>query len=182
MIILMTVLLSQSAIVPSNTGSNYNYIIVGAGYAGLGACRTLTAAGVPVAQILVIEAKNRTGGRCTNFTYGGVQQDLGAAFIQNPRSNNSLDVLAKGIPSFPANRAWFGNESEWYVNKSLVTADDLTAAKNLYAQFVIAVNATYNNDNDISLATVLSKFQAQNAQKPQYLRDRVNMVLQLWAN
>ena len=58
----------------------YDYIIIGAGWAGLGACSKLKAGGA--SNILILEAKNRTGGRCTTFTYNGVEQDLGAAFIQ----------------------------------------------------------------------------------------------------
>jgi len=112
-IFLSTFLLAQSTVLPSN----YDYIIVGAGYAGLGACRTLTTAGVAPSKILVIEAKSRIGGRCTNFTYLGVPQDLGAAFIHNPASTNSLDLLANKTSSFPKMRAWFGNYTEWY-NKS----------------------------------------------------------------
>jgi monoamine oxidase len=48
----------------------YDYIIIGAGWAGLGACSKLKAGGAT--SILILDAKNRTGGRCTSFTYGGV--------------------------------------------------------------------------------------------------------------
>jgi len=161
---------------------NYNYIIVGAGYAGLGACRTLTAAGVPAAQILVIEAKNRIGGRCTNFTYGGVQQDLGACYIHNPSPSNALDNLAKLTPSFPKVRAYFGSEQEWYVNQTLVSSADFNAAQTLYSQFVGgALNAANNYNNDVDLASVLNNFWNTTPGVTQYSKDRVNMVLQLWA-
>ena len=106
-ILLAVLALIHTAIVQST----YKYVIVGAGFAGLGACRTLTAKGVTADQILVIEAKNRTGGRCATFTYGGVTTDLGAAFIHNPSASNPLHTLANSIPVFSNAkvRGWFGN-------------------------------------------------------------------------
>ena len=68
------------AVAFSDIVQQYDYIIVGAGWAGLGACSKLKAGGAK--NILVLEAKNRTGGRCTKFIYNVVEQDLGASFIQ----------------------------------------------------------------------------------------------------
>ena len=107
-IILLLALTPASALTVSVTKS-YDYVIVGTGFAGLGACRTLTAKGVTPDRVLIIEAKNRTGGRCTSFSYSDVTQDLGAAFIHNPSISNSLHNLATQIPAFAKVQAWFGN-------------------------------------------------------------------------
>ncbi len=88
---------------------------MGSGWAGLGACKTLSAQG---AKVLIIEAKNRKGGRCTNFNYGGVQQDLGSAFIHFPNDGNTLhDIataanLSKVEGRYTVQKAWFVNKSE----------------------------------------------------------------------
>jgi monoamine oxidase len=67
LLILSLVASSLGAIV--EVTNYYDYIIVGSGWAGLGACTTLTAKG---AKVLIIEAKNRKGGRCASFNYGGI--------------------------------------------------------------------------------------------------------------
>lgn len=70
----------------------YDAIIIGAGAAGLGAARTLMRGG---AKVLVLEARNRVGGRayCDNTTFP-IPVDLGAQwFHQGPA--NSLRVIAQ---------------------------------------------------------------------------------------
>lgn len=175
-VLLLITALVHSAIVPST----YDYIIVGAGFAGLGACRTLTAKGITPDKILVIEAKNRIGGRCTTFSYGGVTQDLGACLIQNPSASNPLHKLALANPSFTRVRGWFGNQTEWYVNKTKVSTADFKSAQTLYKSFASAVKGTYNNDYDINMQDLLNKFWTTNLATG-YKKDKVNSVLKLWS-
>lgn len=59
-------------------------IVVGAGVAGLSAARALHDAGVPV---LVIEARDRVGGRVAPADVGGVSMDAGAMFIHGVDGN-----------------------------------------------------------------------------------------------
>lgn len=53
-------------------------IVVGAGFAGLSAARELTKRGY---QVLVLEGRDRVGGRSYTATVAGVPVDLGATFV-----------------------------------------------------------------------------------------------------
>lgn len=67
-------------------------VVVGAGFAGLGAARTLHDAGVAVT---VLEARDRLGGRAHTVEVGeGVRADAGAAWLQQ-YATNSLARLAE---------------------------------------------------------------------------------------
>jgi monoamine oxidase len=67
-------------------------IVVGAGFAGLGAARTLQDAGV---RVRVLEARERPGGRVHSVSLGeGVVADAGAAWLQQ-YDTNSLARLAE---------------------------------------------------------------------------------------
>ena len=67
-------------------------IVIGAGFAGLGAARTLHDGGV---QVRVVEARDRLGGRAHSVSLGaGVVADAGAAWLQQ-YDTNSLARLAE---------------------------------------------------------------------------------------
>ncbi|MBG0814606.1 NAD(P)/FAD-dependent oxidoreductase [Planomonospora sp. ID82291] len=59
-------------------------IVIGAGLAGLAAANALASAGV---EVLVLEARDRLGGRIRTAEIGGSDIDLGAAWIHDPRGN-----------------------------------------------------------------------------------------------
>jgi len=67
------------------TGESADVFVIGAGAAGIAAARRLAAANL---NVLVLEAQNRIGGRCTTDTAGfGVPFDLGARWIHSPDNN-----------------------------------------------------------------------------------------------
>lgn len=67
-------------------------VVIGAGAAGIAAARRLVAAG---RSVTVLEAKDRTGGRCvTDTTMFGLPMDLGAHWIHAP-ADNPLVPLAR---------------------------------------------------------------------------------------
>lgn len=70
-----------------------DYVVVGAGMAGLAAARRLADAGLPVT---VVEARSRIGGRTWTDTSLGVPVDLGAAWIHGAQGN-PLTVLAERV-------------------------------------------------------------------------------------
>lgn len=60
------------------------FVVVGGGMAGLGAARVLRNAG---SQVVVVEARERIGGRVHTVGWQGARVDLGAAWIHDSRGN-----------------------------------------------------------------------------------------------
>jgi monoamine oxidase len=76
-----------------NTISQSDVLIVGAGIAGLAAAHTLSEAG---ASVLVLEARNRIGGRMWTDESLGVPFDMGASWIEGTR-RNPINKLRKQL-------------------------------------------------------------------------------------
>ncbi|GAA3090634.1 flavin monoamine oxidase family protein [Streptosporangium carneum] len=80
------------AVVPEGVAADVTrVVVVGAGLAGLAAANALASAGV---EVLVLEARNRLGGRIHTTEVGGAEVDLGAAWIHAPEGN-PLSELAE---------------------------------------------------------------------------------------
>ncbi len=86
-------------------------VVVGAGIAGLSTARTLVAAG---REVVVLEARDRVGGRVLNVEIGGQANELGGQWIA-PYQNRALAYLDElGIELFPS----FRDGSHVYVDPS----------------------------------------------------------------
>jgi monoamine oxidase len=105
---------------------NFDVIIIGAGISGLAASVELTARGK---THLMIEARDRIGGRFEPLTFGGIKMDAGASFVHYPYDDgNELHKLVKEfkMPTIDAN---FRKEAGFYAqNKSLFSSADVAAA------------------------------------------------------
>ena len=66
-------------------------VVVGAGVAGLGAARDLTTVG---REVVVVESRQRIGGRVWSDTVGGVTVDLGGSWLHGLRDNPLADLAA----------------------------------------------------------------------------------------
>jgi monoamine oxidase len=109
-------------------------VVIGAGFAGLGAARALLDGG---RDVLVVEARDRIGGRAHTVDLGGTPVDLGASWVHGIDGNPVADIArAAGIP--------------WVVAEGDVEADPRLAD--------VAVEAAARAealDADVSLAEVV---------------------------
>lgn len=64
-------------------------VVIGAGMAGLTAARALADAGQ---RVVVLEARDRLGGRTHTAEVGEAQVDLGGAWVHSPRGNPVMDL------------------------------------------------------------------------------------------
>lgn len=74
----------SSAIPPGVAGEVERVILIGAGFAGLAAANALAAAGVPC---VVLEGRDRIGGRAHTIDVGGSPVDAGCSWITDPVGN-----------------------------------------------------------------------------------------------
>lgn len=74
-------------------------LVIGAGFAGLAAARALTDAG---REVIVVEGRDRTGGRAHTVTLEGAPADLGASWIHGVDENPMVDLAAAaGVTIIP---------------------------------------------------------------------------------
>ena len=78
--------------------NQFDTIVIGAGVAGLTAARLLTAAGRPV---LVLEARDRVGGRVVTDRTDGLVTDLGASWIHGV-IGSPVAAAARGVRHEPS--------------------------------------------------------------------------------
>lgn len=94
-------LFAAPAIKSSRASANdgdFDVIIIGAGIAGIAAARHLADLGY---SVVVLEAKDRTGGRIHTDRRLGAPFEAGAGWIHRPRKNPISDLAAKvGAPTF----------------------------------------------------------------------------------
>src|SRR6478609_7018837 len=92
----------------------YDCIIIGAGYAGLAAARTLHSAGK---NILVLEARERVGGRIlTEAMPDGNYLDLGGQWIGSSQTRMYALAREYGIGTFPSH---YQGKSTLYMDNKL---------------------------------------------------------------
>jgi monoamine oxidase len=120
-------LAATSRIAPStaqqpNPTRTADVIVVGAGFAGLAAAKALRAGGV---EPLVVEARDRVGGRTCPGSIAGLTIDLGGMWVGPTQT--SLDALAReyGVKTYPQfitgksaielNGKWHSSEGEDYL-------------------------------------------------------------------
>jgi len=78
---LILLLTASQTVIQTDSTTDYDYIIVGAGIAGIGASTLFSDKSV---KHLIIEARDRIGGRIAKGIFSGITIDLGANFIHFP--------------------------------------------------------------------------------------------------
>lgn len=84
-------------------------IVVGAGMSGLTAARALHDQGY---EVIVLEARDRLGGRTWTEDVGGATLDLGGAWIHGPRGNPLAEMVDDWEPWEPFSGPVFGPDGE----------------------------------------------------------------------
>ena len=74
----------------STSGDELTIIVVGAGVAGLAAARDCARAG---AEVIVLEARDRVGGRIATLVREGFAFDLGASWIHGVEGNPVAELV-----------------------------------------------------------------------------------------
>lgn len=77
-----------------NMSKSYDSIILGAGWAGSVAAKELTSKGH---RVLVLEARDRVGGRARTWTGGGAKIDIGCSWIHGYKEGNPARDIAKSL-------------------------------------------------------------------------------------
>ena len=80
-LLVVILLVSSQSVILTNCTTDYEYIIVGAGISGIGASTILTDNNK---KHLIIEARDRIGGRIGKGNFSGITIDIGANFIHSP--------------------------------------------------------------------------------------------------
>ena len=105
-------------------------IVVGAGIAGLTAAKQLTAAGV---DCVVLEARDRIGGRLHTVMRGGRPLDLGGSWIHHPEGNPMREFADRvAVHCRPGNPL---GAMTWFDVAERRRLDDAEAAATLAMQF-----------------------------------------------
>jgi len=89
-----TILLLSCLVQARNLQTVYDAIIIGSGAAGIGAAVTLASKNL---NFIILEARNRTGGRTYATTLSNVPVDLGASFVHNPETNNAINTYVQQL-------------------------------------------------------------------------------------
>lgn len=142
---------------PPAAGPVERVVVVGAGMAGLAAAQALHDAGV---EVVVVEARERLGGRTWTADVGGVAVDLGAAWIHTPDGNPMSRVAAlAGVATAEADPTDLTKLSGWEPGTGWVAAPDLALPLILTQTFYGALPSLRSAlGPDASLADAIEPF------------------------
>lgn len=139
-----------SKYVDSRTMSIFDVVIVGAGAAGIAAARRLVAAGRPV---MVLESRNRAGGRAVVDHSLGVPADLGAAWLHFADSNPWTALAeSQGFTVLRGAPGWGGAA---HVGRQPPTDAERQAVGEHYSRNYALIDAAAAAGRDIAVSEVL---------------------------
>ena len=140
---------SSKITVESLPTSGWDAIIIGAGISGISAAKTLTAAGK---KVILLEARDRTGGRMYTDKTGGWAAEMGAGWIQNYNPSwNPIIGLGTGYGLAQRSFNWDSGLSFGYAGSAYSSTASTTADACAATCLNNAASYANNQDNDISL-------------------------------
>ena len=149
-------------------------LVLGAGIAGLAAARTLTDKGL---SVIVLEARNRVGGRMWTDASLGILLDLGASWIHGV-NGNPITKLAKdfGIKTIPTNG---DNALEFAADGSELPDDEFDRMEALFEDIYEEVAEMQDStDDDMPLQAAFDQVIASRGLSDEDLR-RLNYYIHL---
>jgi len=134
----------------TQTASKGTVIVVGAGLAGLGAASVLKKQGY---EPIVLEARDRIGGRVRTIDHFGTKLDLGAAWIHDSKTNPLTGVAQKaGLQTVATDYDLVELRTGDGANVSSDSVDQAATAKD---QILDAVDAAADSSPDATLQSVI---------------------------
>lgn len=159
---------------PTETSTNADVLVLGAGIAGLAAARTLTEKG---RNVIILEARNRIGGRMWTDSSLGPPLDLGASWIHGV-NENPITKLAKefGIKTLPTDGE---NAIEFSADGRELPDDEFERMEALFEDVYEEVAEMQNTtEEDISLQVAFDQVIAERGLSAADLR-RLNYYIHL---
>jgi polyamine oxidase len=151
-------------------------IVVGAGMAGLTAANALSNAGV---ECLVLEARDRLGGRTHTVDFGGLPVDLGGSWIHHPGGNPLTRLadqlgLARVSGDFREDMVFFDPRV------GLVDEEESRLVKSLFDAFESGMGELVEVlGHDTDMATAIEYFLDRNT-TPGHVRDLLRSRIRSW--
>lgn len=152
----------------------FDVAVIGGGISGLAAAKDLQEAGL---KVVVLEARDRIGGRIFTDRKWGVPLDLGAQWLYGKKHDPIYKIAShQGYRLFPINfdnLAVFGKKGQYTESQ----IDDLAALGDDFDEYV--VNEQHMRKQDTSLRTVADDFiKSQKLTEPQI--QQLNFILTSW--
>ena len=136
---------------------NAEVLVIGAGMSGLAAARTLVDKGV---SVIVLEARDRIGGRTWTDSFLGLPLDLGASWIHgiknNPRTELAKRFGADTAPTDYENGILFDSDGSELSDSDYAEVEDLF--ESIYEEVAAMQEDT---DNDMSLQQAFDEVLAE---------------------
>lgn len=140
----------------------YDIIIIGAGVGGLTAAQNLSKKGL---NVIILEARNRIGGRIHTDRSSGTPIDLGASWIHDLYHNPIAAAADQyGLKLIAHNSIFkcYGEHAIYYGSNDRIVKGDLGQLKNYIKHFLTTFSA---QSLDADVATILTNFSTLNPLK-----------------